>query len=76
MKARLQGSEGSNRMRRVPYKWRVAIVFLFGLFMALLDQTIVNVALPTFAKDFRGLTHEHSMGSHRLSTEPGSVHTR
>jgi EmrB/QacA subfamily drug resistance transporter len=39
-------------MRRVPYKWRVAIVFLFGLFMAVLDQTIVNVALPTFAKDF------------------------
>ncbi len=39
-------------MRRVEYKWRVAIVFLFGIFMALLDQTIVNVALPTFAIDF------------------------
>jgi EmrB/QacA subfamily drug resistance transporter len=39
-------------MRRVEYKWRVAMVFLIGLFMALLDQTIVNVALPTFAKDF------------------------
>ena len=39
-------------MRRLEYKWRVAIVFLFGLFMALLDQTIVNVALPTFAKEF------------------------
>jgi EmrB/QacA subfamily drug resistance transporter len=39
-------------MRRVEYKWRVAIVFLFGLFMAVLDMTIVNVALPTFAKEF------------------------
>jgi EmrB/QacA subfamily drug resistance transporter len=39
-------------MRRLEYKWRVAIVFLFGLFMALLDQTIVNVALPTFAREF------------------------
>jgi EmrB/QacA subfamily drug resistance transporter len=38
--------------RRLEYKWRVAIVFLFGIFMALLDQTIVNVALPTFAKEF------------------------
>ncbi len=39
-------------MRALEYKWRVAIVFLFGIFMALLDQTIVNVALPTFAKEF------------------------
>jgi EmrB/QacA subfamily drug resistance transporter len=31
----------------------VAIVFLFGIFMALLDQTIVNVALPTFAREFK-----------------------
>jgi EmrB/QacA subfamily drug resistance transporter len=38
--------------RRLEYKWRVAIAFLFGIFMALLDQTIVNVALPTFASDF------------------------
>jgi EmrB/QacA subfamily drug resistance transporter len=34
------------------YKWRVAIAFLFGMFMSLLDATIVNVALPTFAKEF------------------------
>jgi len=39
-------------MMRLEYKWRVAIVFLFGLFMAVLDQTIVNVALPTFAREF------------------------
>ena len=40
-------------MRRLEYRWRVAIVFLFGIFMALLDQTIVNVALPTFAREFK-----------------------
>ena len=43
-------------MRRLEYKWLVAIVFLFGLFMDLLDMTIVNVALPTFAKDFNAST--------------------
>ena len=39
-------------MRRLEYKWLVAIVFLFGIFMTLLDKTIVNVALPTFAREF------------------------
>ena len=42
--------------RRVEYKWLVAIVFVFGLFMNLLDMTIVNVALPTFAADFGAST--------------------
>jgi EmrB/QacA subfamily drug resistance transporter len=40
-------------MRRLEYKWLVAIVFLFGIFMTMLDQTIVNVALPTFAREFQ-----------------------
>jgi EmrB/QacA subfamily drug resistance transporter len=43
-------------MRRLEYKWLVAIVFVFGLFMDLLDMTIVNVALPTFVKDFDAST--------------------
>jgi len=43
-------------IRRVEYKWLVAIVFVFGLFMNLLDMTIVNVALPTFAHDFGAST--------------------
>jgi EmrB/QacA subfamily drug resistance transporter len=42
--------------RRTPfgieYKWLVAIVFVIGIFMDLLDSTITNVALPTLAKDF------------------------
>lgn len=42
--------------RRLEYKWIVGIVFVFGLFMDLLDMTITNVALPTFALDFRAGT--------------------
>ena len=37
---------------RIEYKWLVGIVFAFGMFMNLLDTTIVNVALPTFAREF------------------------
>lgn len=36
---------------RLEYKWIVGIVFVFGLFMDLLDMTIVNVALPELARD-------------------------
>jgi EmrB/QacA subfamily drug resistance transporter len=41
-----------NRLHAVEYKWLVAMVFVIGLFMDLLDTTIVNVALPTIGKDF------------------------
>lgn len=34
------------------YKYIVAVIAVFGLFMELLDSTIVNVAIPTLAKDF------------------------
>ncbi len=37
-------------MKRIEYKWIVGIVFVFGLFMDLLDMTIVNVAVPTLAE--------------------------
>jgi EmrB/QacA subfamily drug resistance transporter len=40
------------RLQSVPYKWLVAAVFVVGLFMDLLDTTIVNVALPTLAREF------------------------
>jgi MFS family permease len=39
-------------MHRVPYKWIVAAVFVIGLFMDLLDSTVVNVAIPTLAAEF------------------------
>jgi EmrB/QacA subfamily drug resistance transporter len=38
---------------RLEYKWIVGIVFVFGLFMDLLDMTIVNVALPELARDLK-----------------------
>src|SRR5213593_770272 len=41
-----------SRIRALPYKWLVAIVFVGGLFMDLLDATIVNVALPTLGRTF------------------------
>lgn len=34
------------------YKWVVAVVFVLGLFMEIMDTTIVNVAIPTLARDF------------------------
>ncbi len=38
--------------RTVPYKHIVAVAFVIGLFMDILDTTIVNVALPTLGRDF------------------------
>jgi EmrB/QacA subfamily drug resistance transporter len=36
---------------KIQYKWLVAIAFVAGFFMDLMDITIVNVALPTLAKE-------------------------
>jgi EmrB/QacA subfamily drug resistance transporter len=41
-----------SRLSRLEYKWLVAIVFMFGLFMDLLDSTAVNVAVPKLQQDF------------------------
>ena len=40
------------RLNSVQYKYLVAAAFLFGLFMDLMDLTIVNVALPTLGSRF------------------------
>jgi EmrB/QacA subfamily drug resistance transporter len=37
---------------RLTYKWRAAIVVALGMFMAVLDNTIVNVALPRMQSAF------------------------
>ena len=42
--------------RKLEYKYIVGIIFVFGLFMDLLDMTITNVALPTLQKDFGAST--------------------
>ncbi len=36
----------------LPYKWIVAIVVIFGAFMSVLDQTIVNIAIPRLQNAF------------------------
>ena len=34
------------------HRYRVMVVYILGLFMTIIDGTIVNVALPTLARDF------------------------
>jgi len=48
----LPDNEREWAMRRLEYKWIVALVYVLALFMTLLDQTITNVALPTLARVF------------------------
>ncbi len=36
----------------MPYKWLVAIAVIFGLFMVILDTTIVNIAIPRLQSAF------------------------
>ncbi len=44
------------RLPHLEYKWLVAIAFLFGLFMDLMDTTIVNVAIPSLSREFNANT--------------------
>src|SRR5215475_1905479 len=37
---------------KLEYKWQAAIVGAFGMFMAVLDNTVVNVALPQMEQSF------------------------
>jgi EmrB/QacA subfamily drug resistance transporter len=39
-------------MKRIEYKYIVATLAVFAIFMEMLDSTVVNVALPTLAHDF------------------------
>ena len=39
------------------YKWVVAVIFVLGLFMEIMDTTIVNVAIPTLQDPVHGLGH-------------------
>ncbi len=39
-------------LKRVEYKWIVAVIFVLGLFMEIMDMTILNVAIPTISRDF------------------------
>lgn len=39
-------------MQRIEYKYIVALLAVFAIFMELLDSTVVNVAVPTLSRDF------------------------
>src|SRR6266851_3890651 len=47
-----QGGEQAQRGGGLPYRWIVAIVVIFGIFMSILDTTIVNVAIPRLQTAF------------------------
>jgi len=39
-------------MSRLPYERQVLVIFVFAIFMTVIDGTMVNVALPAMAEDF------------------------
>jgi EmrB/QacA subfamily drug resistance transporter len=39
-------------MKGLSYKWLVMVVVIFGLFMVMLDLTIVNIAIPSLQNNF------------------------
>src|SRR5258706_2668741 len=55
----MPSSTTSSQSGRLAYKWIVVIVVIFGSFMSILDQTVINNALPrlqsVFAVDFNSL---------------------
>src|SRR3977135_2947907 len=42
--------------KKLDYKWLLASVCTMALSMALLDMTVINVAIPTLAKEFAAST--------------------
>src|SRR5215469_11856244 len=49
----MQFSITSRKPGRLSYKWIVVMVVIFGSFMSILDQTVVNNALPHLQSAFR-----------------------
>lgn len=49
-----QATPGSGRLA---YKWIVALVVIIGVFMSILDQTIVNIAIPRLQTAFGADIH-------------------
>ena len=48
----MQFSTSSGKLGRLPYKWIVMMVVIFGSFMSILDQTVINNALPRLQSAF------------------------
>ena len=45
-------STAGNQSRGLEQKWKVLISIMFGIFMIILDATVVNVAFPTLRREF------------------------
>src|SRR5512138_1780044 len=45
-------SVNSNQTRGLEQKWKILISVMFGIFMIILDSTVVNVAFPTLRREF------------------------
>lgn len=45
-------SDAKEKPRGLEQKWRILITVMFGLFMIILDSTIVNIAFPTLRSEF------------------------
>lgn len=48
-----------NTIGQLDYRHKVAVIYVLGLFMEIMDTTIVNVAIPTLAETF-GATPSHT----------------
>src|SRR5574338_5359 len=46
------GDSTGNKSRGLERKWKVLISVMFGIFMIILDSTIVNIAFPTLRREF------------------------
>jgi len=54
----MQGSvQATQRAGGLAYKWVVASIVVFGVFMSILDQTIVNIAIPRLQSAFGADIH-------------------
>jgi DHA2 family multidrug resistance protein len=45
-------STAGNQPRGLEQKWKILISIMFGIFMIILDATVVNVAFPTLRREF------------------------
>ena len=47
-------------MGRIPYKWLILGISVVGVFMSVLDSTIVNIAVPSLLRSFHAHVAAHS----------------
>src|SRR3974390_1902493 len=50
-------AQAIRRSGRLDYKWILAMVVILGVFMSILDQTIVNIAIPRLQTAFGADVH-------------------